>query len=198
MLRQLTIVIFLLLLASISWWSLSLVTPNTKKQSTTSKEGPDFFMENFVSTEMGENGVPMRQLKAQKLTHYPSDDRSELVHPVMTFFKDKQNTWIAGAQQGTVRQGGDEILMTGNVKIVKPTTATPTLEPAPEQWASQPAAITIETQDLHIYVKKNYAETKSAVVIQQDQNKLTSVGMQAQFDVGNIELLSQIRGRYEH
>jgi len=198
MLRQPTLVIFLLLLAAMSWWSLSQVTPGTNKPSTTSKEGPDFFMEQFVSVEMSENGSPMRQLKAQRLTHYPNDDRSELVQPVITFFKDQKNVWLAGAQRGTVLQGGDELTMSGNVKIIKPLTAQISPEPAPEHWASQPAAVTIDTQDLHIYVKKNYAQTESAVVIKQDHNKLTSVGMQADFEAGNIELLSQIRGRYEY
>ncbi|NOZ52652.1 MAG: LPS export ABC transporter periplasmic protein LptC [Gammaproteobacteria bacterium] len=203
MMRQLSIFVFLLLLTTISWWSLSLIRPDENKPSV-SREGPDFFMEKFVSTEMNENGVPLRRLAAQQLTHYANDDRSELVRPLVTIFKEKRSLWQVSAQQGTVLQAGDEITMFGNVKIIKPA-ATGSMfgelmrESAPGGYGEPPtAALTIDTQHLRIYVKDDYAESKGMVIIQQDGNRLTSMGMKAYFETGTIELLSQIRGKYAY
>ncbi|HEY5603780.1 MAG TPA: LPS export ABC transporter periplasmic protein LptC [Gammaproteobacteria bacterium] len=169
--------------AAISWWALSLSEPDLDA-FTASKEGPDYFMDNFITSKLNKAGKPMHRLSAERLTHYPQQKHSDVIKPLVTFFKEDGSIWTATANRGKVMGDGKEVYMIEDVTIVGPGT--------PETQLS------INTQDLHIVPDKNYAETKSTVVLQQDQNTVTSTGMKAYFTIGNIEFLSDVRGWYVH
>ena len=176
--------IFLLVLlvsAAISWWALTLSEPDLDA-FTASKEGPDFFMENFTTTKLDISGKPLHRLHAERLTHYPNEKHSDVIQPLMTFYKEDGSIWTATANTGKIYGDGKEVYLLEDVNIVRPG--------APE------TRITINTSDLHIVPEKNFAETKKNIVLQQDQNTITATGMQAYFAMGNIEFLSEVRGWY--
>lgn len=182
--RHLIFLLILLFLAGASWWALTIIDPDRRPLFTTSKEGPDHFMEDFTSTTLSKTGLPLHQLKAVRLTHYPNARHSELQDPVMTFFKKDYSTWVASAKEGRILDDGEEVFLQGDVKIRRP-----------NQTAS---VITIVTRDLHILPNIDFAETPNSVVMQQNDNTVTAVGMQAHFGQGEVDLLSEVRGWYGH
>ncbi|WP_455223292.1 LPS export ABC transporter periplasmic protein LptC [Kaarinaea lacus] len=179
--RQTIFLLILLTGAAISWWALTLSEPDLNA-FTASKEGPDFFMENFTTTKLNMSGNPLHRLHAERLTHYPNEKHSDVIKPLMTFYKKDGSTWTATANMGKVIGDGKEIYLIDDVRLVRPGTSE--------------TQITMNTRDLHIIPEKNFAETKKNVVLQQDQNTITATGMQAFFAIGNIEFLSDVRGWY--
>lgn len=156
--------------------------PEQYQAITTSKEGPDHFMEDFVSTTLDENGLPLHRLIAQRLTHFPNQDHSDLVEPEMTFYKKDNSTWVATAKEGRIIGDGAEVFLQGDVYIKRPG------EPA--------SLVTINTADLHIIPDDDIAETANSVVVQQNNNTVTATGMYAHFGQGEVDLLSEVRGWY--
>ncbi|WP_455209303.1 LPS export ABC transporter periplasmic protein LptC [Kaarinaea lacus] len=179
--RQTIFLLILLTGAGASWWVMSLSEPDLEA-FTASKEGPDYFMENFITTKLSETGKPVHRLNAERLTHYPDQKHSDVLKPLMTFFRNDGSIWTATANMGKVLGDGKEVYLIDDVNIVRPGTPD--------------SKITINTRDLHIVPDKNFAETKNAVVLQQDQNTITATGMKAFFAIGNIEFLSDVRGWY--
>lgn len=182
--RHLTLLFVLLFLAAASWWALTIVDPERRPIFTTSVEGPDHFMEDFTSVTLNEAGVPVHQLKAVRLTHYPNDRHSELEDPVMTFYKDDNSHWIASAKEGRILDDGEEVFLQGDVFIRQP--------------GKKDSVITINTRDLHILPNEDFAETPNSVVMQQNDNTVTAIGMQAHFGHGVVDFLSEVRGWYGH
>lgn len=181
-LTQQSFFLFLLLvIAAMSWWAMTITDPNLDT-FTTSKEGPDHYMVNFTATKLSDAGKPVNRLKAERLTHYPNEKHSDVIKPQMTFFKEDGNIWIASANQGKVLGDGKEVFLTDDVNIVRP---------GPPE-----TKITIHTSDLHVIPAKDYAETKNSIVMQQNENTVTATGMEAFFTLGNIQLISEVRGWY--
>ncbi|MCI0505355.1 MAG: LPS export ABC transporter periplasmic protein LptC [Gammaproteobacteria bacterium] len=179
--RQTILLMILLTGAGISWWVMSLTEPDLDA-FTASKEGPDYFMDNFITAKLSNTGKPLHRLNAERLTHYPQQKYSDVVKPLVTFYDEDSSVWTATANLGKVLGDGKEVQLIDDVNIVSPGT------PATK--------ITINTRDLHIVPDKNFAETKNTVVLQQNQNTVTATGMQAYFAVGNIEFKSDVRGWY--
>lgn len=180
--RQLSFFIFLFTLATLSWWALTITDPSTRILFTTSEEGPDQFMEKFISTTMNEQGIPKHQLVAERLLHYPNEEHSNLEKPMMTFFKPDGDPWIATASKGTVQDEGNEVFLAGDVNVTRPT---------PHE-----SPVIIDTKNLHIQLDKDIAKTTETVIVQQGSDLLVSIGMDAHFTQGEIDLLSHVRGMY--
>ena len=176
------LLITLLVLAGSSWWVLSIIDPNRRQAITISVEGPDHFMEDFVSTTLGESGTPLHRLIAERLTHYPNQEHSDLQKPIMTFYREDNNVWVASAKEGRIWDDGKEIFLQGDVNIKRP--------------GDPKKLIVINTRDLRILPDDDFAETANTVVVQQDQNTVTATGMQAHFGQGEVDLLSEVRGWY--
>lgn len=179
--RQTIFLLVLLIGAAMSWWAMSITEPNLDT-FTASKEGPDHFMENFTATKLSDAGKPEHRLHAARMTHYPNEKHSDVIKPQVTFFKEDGSTWVAHANEGQVLGDGKEVLLVGDVNIVRPGT--------PE------TRVTINTKDLRVIPEKNFAETKNSIVMQQNENTVTATGMEAYFTLGNIQLLSEVRGWY--
>ena len=180
--RYLILLSVMLFLAGASWWALTIVDPERRQIFTASVEGPDHFMENFTSTTLNKAGVPLHQLKAVKLTHYPNEKHSELHDPVMTFFKEDNSVWVASAKKGRILDDGEEVFLQDDVNIKRP--------------GKEASAITINTRDLRILPNEDFAETSNTVVMQQNENTVTAIGMQAHFGRGVVDFLSDVRGWY--
>ena len=180
--KQLTFFIFLFALATLSWWALTITDPSTKTLFTTSKEGPDQFMEKFISTTMNEKGEPKHQLVAERLLHYPNEEHSNLELPVMTFFKPDGDAWVANASKGRVTDEGNEVFLLGDVNVTRP--------------MPYDSRVIIDTKNLHIQLDKDIAQTSETVIVQQGSDLLVSIGMYAHFTQGEIDLLSHVRGMY--
>ena len=56
-------------------------------------ENPDFYMQNFISTVMGVDGLADRTLKARRLEHFPKTNEKELTEPYLVLYQTGAPAW---------------------------------------------------------------------------------------------------------
>lgn len=83
------------------------------------RHDPDYYIENFTTTGMNQQGNPKYILRAARLVHYPDDNTSLLDKPHVTQFKPGEAPTNTYAESGWVSPDGDEVLLTGNVRIIR-------------------------------------------------------------------------------
>jgi len=79
---------------------------------------PDYYVENFISYGVDADGKQY-QLEADRLVHYPLDNKALLDRPhlIQNLEEGGSPTHIY-ADSGWLFSNGDEILLTGNVKVI--------------------------------------------------------------------------------
>lgn len=84
-----------------------------------SRHDPDYYIENFTATGMDENGNRSFVLQAERMAHFPDDDTALLDNPHIIQYSPDSAPLHTYANSGWLSSGGDEILMTGKVKVVQ-------------------------------------------------------------------------------
>ncbi len=178
------ILLFLVLLLVGSSWLLNFLDDDDAPVKKAERHDPDYFMENFTRTGMDKQGKAKNRLMADYLAHYPDDDTTELTKPRLQVFSDKGKPVHVVAERGWVTSGNDVILLYGEVRI----------------WRDNDAGermLEIITSDLKVLPDDEYAETDNAVTIISGTTITDAVGMRMKMKQQRMELLSEVKTRYE-
>ncbi len=90
--KNLIIGIILAILALGSSWIVSVTTEKEPKRGA-AEHKMDYYLKNFTTTLMGEDGKPDKVLRAKRMIHYPDDDTTELDEPHITMFEATVPKW---------------------------------------------------------------------------------------------------------
>jgi len=142
---------------------------------------PDYFTRDFIAVTTGTDGRRRQELRAERMVHLPDADIIELTAPHLVVYDDNMRGWYASAQEGKVKDAGAIVRLTGNVRVRQ----------------DEPRPMELRTEVLHIYPKRNYAETEKPVTITAPEGRLEAVGLQADMERRELILLSKVRGVYE-
>lgn len=156
------------------------LTPIKKEK----KAASDFFLESVSTTVLHKNGKPDYQMTADYVTHYPDRDLVKMDKVSFSLFQPGQATWQASADKGEVESEEAIIHLKDNVVLHRPE-------------SQEEEAITLTTTELHIFTKKDYAETPATVKITSGNNRIEAVGMRMFIDEGRMEFLSSIRTQFD-
>ena len=115
--RRLALGLILLLGAILSWWFARDTTPTPSAPNAKTRHDPDYFVETFTATAMDEHGSPKYVLTADRLTHYPDDDTTHYVKPVVLQYKPNGARTKAWGDTGVMPGNASEIVMDGNVHV---------------------------------------------------------------------------------
>lgn len=96
----------------------SLIEEEPEEQNFNQRHDPDYYIENFVATGLDENGQRRFVLKADRMAHFPDDDTALLDMPHIVQYEVGFAPRHTYADSGWMNSTGDEILMTGNVKVI--------------------------------------------------------------------------------
>ncbi len=143
---------------------------------------PDYFMDNFTTTSLDENGQPRYVLKARKMVHYDDDDSAELEQPRLSF-KDEQREFTISAQRAVYYQQQNLIHLHDDVRILRQ-----------DHTAGE---LSIQTDYLKINTLKRIAETDQLARVSTPELKLQSMGLIYDNPQGSLKLLSRVKGTYE-
>jgi lipopolysaccharide export system protein LptC len=108
------------------------------------RHDPDYYIENFTATILDENGKLQHTLQAERLVHYPDDNTALLDKPHVTSYSPGKPPTNAYAESGWLSPNHDEVLLTGNVRIVRG-----------KGVASKGGAATTEKMRIKLKKKKN-------------------------------------------
>lgn len=131
---------FFVLVALSVWLQFGVLRPVEQEISDLEKNDPDYYIENFISTGLDQDGQKY-QLIADRLVHFPVGDRSLLDNPHII-----QHNPISGlrhvyADSGWLYNNRSEVLMTGNVRVI--------------QGQSSSAGISATSDKMKILLKEN-------------------------------------------
>lgn len=144
---------------------------------------PDAFMEDVIAITLDKQGKPTMKIEAPKMTHYAENDTTQLISPHLTIYRKSPQPWYVSSEHATATEGANKVYFWGDVIIHHPADS------------GSPATI-IKTPTLTVFPDDQIAETIDAVSLNQPSMLVTSVGMHADMNSGEIQLLSQAKGEY--
>jgi lipopolysaccharide export system protein LptC len=134
---------------------------------------------------MTEEGKPKNKLIAESMVHFKDDDTTELEKPVFTYFSADAPPWVIHSDKGLIHSEGETILLGGKVWITRD--AAPGIDP-----------VTINTENLTIKPKTDYAETQQFAELISNRNRISGVGLSLYFgEHKQVTLHSNVRGIYD-
>jgi len=172
------------IIAGVSVWLLSEQAPKKPQLITIDNAVPDAYMEDFTTHVMGENGKPRYEIHASYMAHFSFDGHSEFTSPQFIFYRPNESQWILSAERGTVQDDAKQIILQGNVTMIR------------QQVAEGDPELKIDTSELLIRPDDSYAETDQLIIIASGEHRIQSNGIRAYFNEGRVELLSRVRGVY--
>lgn len=183
--KNLIVGALLLLITAGSWWLLQHQGDSRKKAEIVGHT-PDYYVEGLTGITMDSEGRPSQRLTAERMTHYPDDDSTELILPRMTLYDEQgRPPWRARSEKGWVSGDGEVILLQGEVHIDR-------------SMSKDVRPIHITTRDLRIQPTDNYVESDAQTHMVSHQDTIDSKGIQVWFSKPvRIKLLANVRGRYE-
>jgi len=115
-------IFYIALLGLIGLLSIWLQAEFIEEEVTTNYLGrhdPDYYIENFTAKGMNKEGKKAFMLEAERLAHFPDDDTALLDMPHLVQYFEGQQPRHIFADSGWISSNGEEILMTGNVKVTQ-------------------------------------------------------------------------------
>jgi lipopolysaccharide export system protein LptC len=149
-------------------------------EGDTLKTEPDYFVEKFSFVRMTLAGQPGYIISGDKLTHRPSDDSLDVVHPVVQNLASKQPPMTMNAHYAHIDQGRNVVDLMGDVDIRRP-----------QLGAVQ--AMTLKTDALTVFTDEDRMETTRAFQLAIGNTRVTGVGMKANNATGQLAVQSKMQ-----
>ena len=172
----------LLLAVLISWWLLH-NPPESEDGLKKEAHRPDFWANNYHLKSLDIAGSPSYELHSSALVHFRDDGSSEFDQPRYIRHREQNGPVTITSVTGWSNESGTELVLVGDVVITSE--------------GDEPAdLVTANMDELLIYPKADFAETRSPVTIINQSGTTTGVGMHLNSRTGILTLLSNVRGRY--
>jgi lipopolysaccharide export system protein LptC len=111
-------VLLLALLAATTYWY-SQSTRIGGLSNPVSREGPDVVVDGATLTQFDAQGRATNKLIGDRVMHYPSDDRVEVIRPRMVSLRADQPQMDARANHARVEDSGARVVLTGDVTVIR-------------------------------------------------------------------------------
>ncbi len=171
-------------LGVLSFWLWRLLDEEIQPPPEAKLHEPDYYLLEMVRTTMDEHGGVQSVLEADTVYHFPDDDSTELGQPRMRIYNNADEPWHVIAERGTVHADNEIILLHGQVEIWRPD-------------KNGVRELEVLTSELRVFPKVQYAETDEVAVIKSSSSVTNSIGFRANFEHDRLELLEQVKSRYE-
>ncbi|WP_432697957.1 LPS export ABC transporter periplasmic protein LptC [Marinobacterium sp. YM272] len=165
------------------WWGFAgnnLPQEKTLRQDTDTSI--DFFMRDAETRYWGEDGSFQRSWTTPELRHYPRLNSSKLLEPSTLMPQDKGGAYKIRANEGWVLDDQSEIQLAGDVEVN-------------HNPLSGPGSV-LTTSTLSVYPPRDYAETDAPATLIREDERTETTGLEVYFDERRVELLSNVKGRY--
>lgn len=154
------------------------------KPSALRRHDPDYVIMQFTTTTYDARGEPLTVLAAQRMTHFPDDDSTDLVAPRVVQSKPAEPRVTVRADRGTLSREGDEIFLYDNVVLTR------------EADAQTPEA-RMTTSFLQIERDRSLVRTDREVHFEEPGRTLSGRGMEYRTDTRQLTLTSDVNGMME-
>lgn len=168
-------IIALVVLASLTIW-LERITRPDEVAEVIQRTDPDFIGHDIRLVSFDAQGLPRYELLAERVTHYPVSDISDYVEPRLRYTLEEGGELNIRSKQGETYDGGESILLTGDVVIHRsPTKAA--------------AELQVDAETLLYWPDTQQAASDDPVRIRRANSIAHGDGLRADNIMGTLELL---------
>lgn len=177
MIQRLFILALLIGAAVGSAWLLQNLSAVSETDSNVKYHDPDYYLEDFTTVTMEDDGTPKHKLYAVYMAHYPDDDTSELLKPKMEIFRNDKLPVYIEAEKGWVTAGNEVIFLQGDVKMW-------------EYDIEGNYVMQVDTSEVRVLLNDEYAETDKYATITTNSSIITGTGMRAFLPDSRLEVIN--------
>ena len=120
--KQFESLLYIAILASVGLFGILLqdswIEEEAESQNFDTRHDPDYYIENFTATGLDKNGQRRFVIEAERMAHFPDDDTALFDYPHVIEYLEDEAPRHTYADNGWMSSSGDEIILTGNVRIV--------------------------------------------------------------------------------
>ena len=178
------LIVVLIVVAGFSYWALEKLTEDDVSKLSKLAHYPDYYMENFTTLTMNQDGTPKNRLNAVYMAHYPDDNTSELHQPELEIFRVDRPPVFVSADNGWVTSNNDVILLSGNVYLH-------------QNDELGDLKVELIAEDARVLVDQKYAETDNAATLITKRSVTNSIGMRAYLQEQRMEFLNNVQTTIE-
>lgn len=153
--------------------------PLSERQSSEA----DYYGEILLNRQFDEQGRLQQSFSAQRSTHYPLTNSTVFNGPIIQIQDEEGEYWQVTSQEGSMNDKEHLLRLRHQVEI------------HPLQ-SNQKNDVTIKTESLDYFTKKQLAETDLEVTIDSAQSRITAIGMRMDMKRQRMELNAKVNTRY--
>ncbi len=173
----------LALLLALTLWLNYLVQAPFSRGDGARRHDPDLVVEKFSARKLGADGRVLHTLAARKMVHYPDNDSALLEAITLEAFEPRQPRMTITADRGRLEQGGDRVLIEGNVVVRREGDAR-----------TEPAKLT--TDKLLVLPDAGIARTSSEVLFESPSGHALAQGLEIDNRARTLRL-DRVRATYK-
>lgn len=143
------------------------------------EERPDYWITDAVIDRFDAGGLAIGRLEAERLTHFPSDGRSELHQVEAIRHLSPTLHWWMRADRGHVAGDRSRIRLTGDARLER-------------RELDGPTAI-LHSESLTFLPDRDRVETEAAVLLRRGPSRTTGVGMSADLAADQLQIENEVR-----
>ncbi len=162
-------------LAGLTFWLDKATSGQEQTARANKRHDPDFFVEKFNVQRYDATGQLINSLVADKMTHFPDDDTTDVINPDLTIHRNGRPMRIT-AKTAHMTKDGKEVLMKGNVRLLRP--------------AGERPALLLETESMTALSDEQRARSNAPIRITQGSTVLHGGGV----DYDGKALVTQLTG----
>lgn len=147
------------------------------------RHDPDYIIEKIVAHRMDANGDVKHTLHAERMTHYPDDDTTDLQSPRFISNVSGSAPVTITSQTAKVSSGGEQIDFVTDVRAVR------------AAYADR-SELVLETSFLHVIPDENIARTDRPVTITDAHTVAHAIGLELNSETRVAKFLSQFNATY--
>lgn len=178
-------VVLLLTLGALALWDSPPQRLLEKGQIGTisSQQPPDIYLRNTTAKSYDNSGELNHIVTASNTKHYKEKQLTELNSPALQLKQDDGAQWHASANKGSSKENGETFELNGQV-ILKQYSQDQTLETE------------ITTSALTLQPQLKQAASDEAVIMRTPEHNIKAVGLKANLEDKQVELLSNVQGEH--
>jgi lipopolysaccharide export system protein LptC len=187
-------ILALVVILAITLWQAppSLLLDLSDEDDALQPQFPDAYLINSKTTQYNTQGEISHIMLADKVSYFAANNNNTeaytlIKQPKFTFYNDQVSSslpWHASSKHARSLNQEEELLMTGDVILT-------------QKNSHDAIATTISSEQLLIKPNQQYAETSKPVIIKNKSGVTTATGLKMSLESATIELLSNVRSRYE-
>lgn len=177
-------IVVLAFLAALTFWLDHATRFDEGKRDGKNRHDPDFYVEKLTGRRFGEDGRLVNIMTADRMTHFPDDETTDLVMPNVTFFRPGSPPLHLRSRRGTLSKDGEVADLRDNVYGWR------------EPEGDVPL-MTFASSQLTVFKEQEIARTNVPVVLTRGKSVMNGVGMDVDNKVSILRLHSQVKGTIE-